>query len=157
MQSNIAPRQPSSRTLGFSLVEIVVVVTLVGMATAFAVPRFTSLANRARASEVIALSTNLRDAAEVAHLQFVQSGSTLAAAQLKGKPVALKNGYPDSSAAGIGNAVVDWGGFITKSNPSFVTFFKAGAPLDAQCSVTYRVAPQPSIAAAITDINTSGC
>jgi hypothetical protein len=52
---------------------------------------------------------------------------------------------------------VDWGGFITKSNPSFVTFFKAGAPLDAQCSVTYRVAPQPSIAAAITDINTSGC
>jgi type II secretory pathway pseudopilin PulG len=157
MPSTITPPHSLPKTLGFSLVEIVVVVTLVGMATAFAVPRFTSLANRTRSSEVVALSTNLRDAAQVAHAQFIQSGSTLAAAKLKGKAVTLKNGYPDASINGIGNAVVDWGGFTTKSNPAFVTFFKTGAPVDALCSVTYRAASQPAIAAAITDINISGC
>jgi type II secretory pathway pseudopilin PulG len=157
MLSNVPSDRPPSKTLGFSLVEIVVVVTLVSMGTAFAVPRFTSLANRARASEVLALSAGLRDATQVAHNQFVASGSNLLAAKLKGKAVVLKNGYPDATSSGIGNAVVDSGGFITKSNPSSVTFFKTGAPLDTQCSVTYRAASHPSIAATITDINLSGC
>lgn len=157
MLTNVTSDHPPSTTLGFSLVEIVVVVTLVAMGAAFAVPRFTSLANRARASEVVALSASLRDATQVAHNQFVASGSTLTAAKLRGKTVVLKNGYPDATSSGIGNAIVDSGGFIIKSNPSFVTFFKTGAPLDAQCSVTYKAAPHPSIAATVTDINLSGC
>jgi MSHA pilin protein MshA len=147
----------SSRARGFSLVEIVVVVTLLGMGAAFAVPRFTSLGNRTRASEVLALSTDLRSAVEAAHSQFVAAGSNLSAATLKGKAVALRNGYPEASSSGIGNAIVDWGGFTTKTNSSFVVFFKTGAPLDAQCSVTYKAAPEPAVAAAITDINTTGC
>jgi MSHA pilin protein MshA len=157
MPSNIGSTHPSPKTLGFSLVEVVVVVTLVAMGTAFAVPRFTSLGNRTRASEVVALSASLREATLIAHTQFVASGSTLRAAKLKGKTVILKNGYPDATSGGIGNAVVDSGGFIARSNPFYVTFLKTGAPLDAQCSVTYRAAPHPSSAAAITDINLSGC
>jgi type II secretory pathway pseudopilin PulG len=157
MFSNVPSGLPLSRTLGFSLVEIVVVVTLVAMGTAFAVPRFTSLANRARASEVVALSASLRDATQVAHNQFVASGSTLTAAKLKGKAVVLKNGYPDATGAGIGNAVVDSSGFTTKSNLSSVTFFKTGAPMDAQCSVTYKAASHPSIPATVTDIKLRGC
>jgi MSHA pilin protein MshA len=160
MLNNIkSPNPPNNppKTLGFSLVEIVVVLTLLGMAAAFAVPRFTSLANRTRASEVVALSTSLRNAVEASHAQFVASGSTLPAAKLKGRAVVLKNGYPDVTSRGIGNAVPNWGGFTTRATPSFVVFFRSGAPLDAQCSVTYRAAPEPSIAAVISDINISGC
>jgi type II secretory pathway pseudopilin PulG len=148
---------PAQKALGFSLVEIVVVVSLLGMATAFAVPRFTSLANRSRASEVQALSARLRNAAQSAHAQFVASGATLAAAKVDGKSVVLMNGYPEASNVGITNAVLEWGGFTTKSSPASVVFFKTGAPFDAQCSVTYKAAPAPSTAAAITDINISGC
>jgi MSHA pilin protein MshA len=147
----------SSHARGFSLVEIVVMVTLLGMGAAFAVPRFTSLGNRTRASEVLALSTDLRTAVEAAHSQFVAAGSNLSAATLKGKAVALRNGYPEASSSGIGNAIVDWGGFTTKTDSAFVVFFKTGAPLDAQCSVTYKAAPEPAVAAAITDINITGC
>jgi MSHA pilin protein MshA len=145
------------KTLGFSLIEIVVVVSLLGMAAAFAVPRFTSLANRSRASEVQALSARLRDAVQSAHAQFVASGSTLVEAKVSGKLVVLKHGYPEASSVGIANAVLDWGGFTTKSTPTFVVFFKTGAPFDAQCSVTYRAATEPDTAAAITDINITGC
>jgi MSHA pilin protein MshA len=156
MLNNIKSLNPL-KTLGFSLVEIVVVLTLLGMATAFAIPRFTSLANRTRASQVVALSTSLRDAVQASHAQFVASGSTLPAAKLKGRVVVLKNGYPDVTNRGIGNAVTNWGGFTTRTTPSFVVFFRTGAPLDAQCSVTYREASGPSLAAVVTDINISGC
>jgi MSHA pilin protein MshA len=157
MLSNLPSPPAPPKTSGFSLVEIVVVLTLVGMATAFAVPRFTSLGNRTRASEVVALSANLRDAAQLAHAQYVASGSTLATAKLQGKAVTLKNGYPDASVNGIGNAIIDWGSFITRATPTYVTFFKTGSPLDSQCSVTYKAAPDLSIAAVITDINITGC
>jgi MSHA pilin protein MshA len=147
----------ASNDSGFSLVEIVVVLTLVGMVTAFAIPRFTRLGNQTRASEVVALSADLRDASQDAHAQFVASNSTLMTARLKGKSVMLKNGYPDTSINGIGNAIVDWGSFITKTTPTYVTFLKIGSPSNSQCSVTYRAALGPSVAAAVTDINISGC
>jgi MSHA pilin protein MshA len=157
MSSHARVPHPAPKNLGFSLVEVVVVVTLLGMGAAFAIPRFTSIANRTRASEVLALSNELRSAVEAAHSQFVAAGSHLAAASLKGKAVALKNGYPEASSSGIGNAIIDSDGFTTKITPSFVAFFKTGAPSDSQCSVTYKAAPEPAIAAAITDINISGC
>jgi Tfp pilus assembly protein FimT len=146
-----------SRARGFSLVEIVVMVTLLGIAVAFAVARFTSLGNRVRASAVLALSKELRIAVEATHSQFVAGGSHLGVATLKGKAVALKNGYPEASADGIGSAVIDWGGFTASTHSSFVVFSKTGAPSDSECSVTYKAAPEPASAAAITDINVSGC
>jgi MSHA pilin protein MshA len=157
MSSHARAPHPTPKNLGFSLVEVVVMVTLLGMGAAFAVPRFTSLANRTRASEVLALSKELRSSVEAAHSQFVVGGSHLSAVSLKGKAVALRNGYPEASANGIGNAIISWDGFTTKTGPSIVVFFKTGAPSDALCSVTYRAAPEPAIAAAITDINISGC
>ncbi len=81
----------------------------------------------------------------------------MSAASVKGRAVALRNGYPEASTAGIGAAVVDWGSFTTSTNPSFVVFFKIGAPSNAQCSVTYKAAPEPAVAAVISDINTTGC
>jgi MSHA pilin protein MshA len=147
---------PSRRDGGFSLVEIVVVVTLMGMAAAFAVPRYTSLANHTRASEVQALGAHLREAVQAAHAQYLASGSTLDAAQLRGRAVSLQNGYPEATGSGIGNAIVDWGGFVTKTGPSTVTFFKTGAPADSECSVTYKAA-EPSAAGTITNINITGC
>jgi MSHA pilin protein MshA len=157
MSTHARVPHPAPKNLGFSLVEVVVIVTLLGMGAAFAVPRFTSLANRTRASEVLVLSNELRSAVEAAHSQFVAAGSHLSAATLKGKAVALKNGYPEASPSGIGNAIIDWDGFTTKTTPSGVVFFKTGAPTDSQCSVTYKAAPEPAIAADITDINISGC
>ena len=131
--------------------------TLMGMAAAFAVPRYTSLANRTRASEVLALSDNLREATLTAHAQFVLSGSTLTAATLNGKAVLLKEGYPAPTSSGIESAIVDWGSFTTKTNPFFVVFYKTGAPIDAECSVTYQGAMSPAKPAVITDIKLGGC
>ena len=144
-----SPRQ------GNSLVELVVVITMLGVASSFAIPRFTRLENNVRASEVTALSVNLRSAAAAAHAQYLESGAGLSSATLKGRTIQLKNGYPDAGTHGIG-ALADLTGFIVHVTPTSVSYSKTDAPAPAQCTVTYRASPENG-AATISDLKTSGC
>jgi MSHA pilin protein MshA len=152
-------RAPHNRALarGSSLIELVVLFSLVGMVSAFAIPRYTRLGNEARATQVMALSGILRGVAKSAHQQYIASGSLLAAATLEGKAVALKNGYPDASTHGIRAVVIDWAGFTTKATPDSVVFMKKGAAVAAQCAVTYNVAESLVSAESIIKLDTNGC
>jgi type II secretory pathway pseudopilin PulG len=147
----------SARSSGFTFIEAVVVASLVGIVTAFAVPHFTRLANSVRAAEVTALGANLRHAAQTAHAQFLAPGGHLSAITMGGKTVTLRNGYPDATAAGICNAVFDSDGFTASEDAGSVTFMRADAPSGKQCSVTYKAAPEASSGVTITDPDTSGC
>jgi len=60
MRSNVYIAALHWGSKGFSLVELVVVITLVSILAAFAIPRFTRLQNDVRSSEVVALSVNPR-------------------------------------------------------------------------------------------------
>jgi MSHA pilin protein MshA len=142
---------------GFSLIESVVLVSLVGIVTAFAVPRYTRLANSARASEVTALGAKLRKAAQLAHAQYVESGARAGSAIIWGKLVSLKNGYPEASSAGIGNALFEAEGFTAETTKDTVTFLNPDAPFARACSVTYQAAPTPSAAPTVMNVETAGC
>ena len=157
MRRNITPGTTLARSYGFTLIEAVVLTSLVGIVTAFAVPHYTRLANNVRASEVTALGANLRHAALTAHAQFLVPGDHLSAITMGGKIVSLKNGYPDVTANGIRNAVVDSDGFTVDEGTDFVTFVRANAPSGQQCSVTYQAAPEARSAPTITDPAISGC
>jgi MSHA pilin protein MshA len=153
------PRTDTSlpRNDGFSLIEGVVIVSLIGIVAAFALPRFTHLANAARATEVVALGATLRYDLDAAHAQFLASGAHLSATTIEGKRVNLENGYPDTGPNGIRNAVVDSDGFSVHEGAGFVTFFRADAPTAQQCAVTYRAAPASSDTPTVDNIETSGC
>jgi type II secretory pathway pseudopilin PulG len=146
-----------SRSSGFTLIEGVVLASLVGIGASFAVPHFTRLANSARAAEVTALGANLRRAAQTAHAQFLAPGAHRSAITMGGKTVTLRNGYPDATVSGICNAVFDSDGFSASEGAGSVTFFRADAPAGEQCSVTYKAAPEASSGAIITDPEISGC
>jgi type II secretory pathway pseudopilin PulG len=145
------------RSKRISLVEPVVVVTVLGILCSFAIPRFTHLQNVVRASEVVALSVNLRSAAAVAHAQYLEPGAGLTSAILKGRTIQLMNGYPDAGPNGIRVVVADLSNFTVSSTPTSVTYSKTDEPVPGQCAVTYQVSPAASSEATITDLNTSGC
>jgi MSHA pilin protein MshA len=157
MRCIVTASTSSARNSGFTLIEGVVLASLVGIVAAFAVPRFTRLANNVRASEVAALGANLRSASQAAHAQFLAPGAHLSAITLDGKIVTLRNGYPDVTASGIRNAIFDADGFTANEGADFVIFIRADAPSAEQCSVTYQAAAEPSSAATITRPDTSGC
>jgi MSHA pilin protein MshA len=157
MRSNIHVDDISSRSKGISLVEMVVIITVLGILAAFAVPRLTHLENDVRAYEIVALSANLRSAAASAHAQYVASGNSASTATLKGRTIHLQNGYPDVGKSGIRLALADLSEFTLSATPTSVTYSKIGAPVAAQCAVTYHAAPAASSEATITDLNTKGC
>ena len=156
---NLWIRAPRKHALarGYSLIELVVLCSLVGMVSAFAIPRYTRVGNEARATQVMALSGVLRGVAKSAHAQYVASGSTLTAASLDGKVVALQNGYPGAGANGIRAMVMGWDGFVAQASPDSVIFMKKGAAVAEQCAVTYTVPGPQAFAESTTEFATGGC
>jgi MSHA pilin protein MshA len=141
---------------GLAAIDVVVAISLCGIVAAFAIPRLTHLENDVRATEIVALSVNLRSSAAAAHEQFVESGRQTSFASLRGRSVRLQNGYPDAGSAGIQMVVADVSEFTVTATPNAVTYSKIGAADEAGCAVTYHSAPA-SGKATVSDVTTRGC
>jgi len=140
-----------STSRGFTLIELVVVIALLGILAAFAIPRFASLETEARAATVQGLSGSLRSAAAMSHGLFLATGAT--PVTMEGNSIDIVNGYPD--AATIGDTLADTTGFTVTPAAGVTTFEKTGATTPANCSVTYTEAAAngaPDIA-----VDVSGC
>ncbi len=141
----------TKRQGGFTLIELVVVIALLGILAAFAIPRFASLEREARSATTQGLSGSVRSAAAMAHGLFLATGAT--PVNMEGNNIAITNGYPD--ADDIANTLADSTGFTVTTNGGgdTTTFDKTGA--SGTCQVTYVEAAAnnpPTIS-----VDTSGC
>ena len=134
---------------GFTLIELVVVITILGVLAAFAVPRFVALQANARASAVESLSGALRSASTLTHSMWMINGGP--SVDMQGATIAMTNGYPDF--ADIDDTLLDSSGFAYDSLTG--QFSKAGATTAATCSVTYAppavLGDAPSIILDVSD------
>ncbi len=136
---------------GFTLIELVVVIALLGILAAFAIPRFASLEREARAATTQGLSGSVRSAAAMAHGLFLATGTT--PVNMEGNNIAITNGYPD--ATDIASTLADSTGFTVTTNAGAdtTTFAKTGA--SGTCEVVY-VEAAANNPPGIT-VDTSGC
>ncbi|MGD0492718.1 MAG: prepilin-type N-terminal cleavage/methylation domain-containing protein [Steroidobacteraceae bacterium] len=150
-----------AKVSGFTLIELVVVITILGILAAFAVPKFIALDSQARTTVVNGLGGTVKSAAALARaLDMATAAGATGPVTMEGASVALVNSYPDSTLGGIGAAInasfsssdftVAYGGTGTTA-----VWTKVGATTPASCTVTYTAAAlnsTPTVA-----ILTTGC
>jgi MSHA pilin protein MshA len=136
---------------GFTLIELVVVIVILGILAAYAVPRFTAIEGKARESAVQGLAGSIRSSSTLAHSMWMANGGG-ATVTMEGNSVAITNGYP--SRAGLPNTLQDTTGFTYNSGTGVYT--KDGAATPANCSVSYTAPASANTAPTVT-VDVSAC
>jgi MSHA pilin protein MshA len=132
------------------LIELVVVITILGILAAFAIPRFASLEGQARIAAVQGMAGSLRSGASLAHALWLAEGNPASTTvTMEGQAITITRGYPN--AATIQNTIVDTAGFAMTTVGGNRRFTKTSAnntPI-AACYVTYQPPPAANTAPAV--------
>jgi len=153
---------------GFTLIELVIVITIIAILAAIALPRYIQLQADARVAKVQAIAGTLKSAAALAKAQCMTqqaSGATTFASAtcnaaagtvtMDGLAVNVAYSYPTAAAAGIQAAAqIQPSDFTAAFAANVATFQALGAPTPANCQITYTWAPvlngAPTVATATT-------
>lgn len=134
----------SGRLRGFTLIELVVTISIIAILAAVALPRYIALQTQARTAKMQAIYGGIRSASMLAHAQAIATNSTAAATiSMEGALINQVNGYPAATLTGIIQALqlnqTNDQVLITVAAPT-VTIDINGATTAANCRITYTEA-----------------
>ena len=86
---------------GFTLIELVVVIVILGILAVTAAPKFIDLTGDAKASTIEAVQGSLNSAADLAHAKYLVNGLLAGPLSIAGANITFVNGYPNSTSIAL--------------------------------------------------------
>lgn len=122
-----------TRQQGFTLIELIVVIVILGIMSAVAVPQFVNLQSDARASVMAGVEGSVRSAATLVYSKSLINGSEsgTSTVSVNGTSVATENGYPTTASIGLVVDLTGTNGDVTEAAGTFTYTGQAG------CTVVY--------------------
>jgi len=143
---------------GFTLIELVVVIVILGILAVTAAPKFIDLTSDAKGAVVEAVEGSLKSASDMAHAKALVAGVTNTALSIAGENIQFANSYPDNESIGLLldiDTTVSTGDFVLVSAAGGTTIAHAKAVTQANCQAQYdepeNAGDTPTIGSDITD------
>lgn len=128
------------KNLGFTIIELIVVITILGLLSAYALPRFAAVQAEARIAKMNGALASLKSGAALAHaIQLTQQLAATSSVTMEGSTILMNDGYPTTAVTAVPVAA-------GLASPDFVltvtsgTVFTVSADTNhPNCAVTYTV------------------